>query len=240
MSLLYNEDEFYGFDYDCTPSLKAFELVERRIADKKNIISDLENELDLLKDQALSIYKFNVRYDFIGNENIFIKAQKWLSMIKKGVDSDGNKLDKRKKYPEKTTFEIFQSDLGKLLGIENFHIDDIINMNYSQAYEAEFTYLDHKWALFIPIIKNIQMKAYENNGAYCFKLRLYHYDSPNHLMEVGSTFEEKDLKDILQLGVEKYCTTVKTCKNCKHTPPSKKWPCDDCDAKYHDRWEKKE
>ena len=207
MGLLYNEDEFYGFDYDRTPSLKAFELVERRIADKKNIISDLENELDLLKDQALSIYKSNVRYDFIGSENTFINAQKWLSMLKKRVYSDGNKLDKRKKYPEKTTFEIFQSNLGNLLGIENFHIEGIINYNYNEGYEANFTYLDHKWAVYIPIIENIQMKAYDYNGAYCFKLKIFHYDSPNHLMEVGSTFEEKDLKDILQLGVEKYCNT---------------------------------
>ena len=204
MSLLYNEDEFYGFDFDHTPSLKAFELVERRIADKKTAISDLENELDLLKDQALSTYKSNVRYDYIGSENTFIKAQKWLSMLEKGIDSDGNKLDKRKKYPEKTTFEIFQSDLGNLLGIENFHIDGIINYNYTEGYEAEFTYLDHKWALYIPIIKNIQMKAYENRGAYCFQLKIFHYDSPNHLMEVGHTYEEKDLKDILELGVEKY------------------------------------
>ena len=235
MSLLYNEGEFYGFDFDHTPSLKAFELVERRIADKKTAISDLENELDLLKEQALSTYRSNVRYDFIGSESTIIRAQKWLSMLKKGIDSDGNKLDKRKKYPEKTTFEIFQSDLGQMLGIETFHIDDIINYNYTEGYCIDFSYLDHKWELYIPIIQNIKMKSYEHYGEYCFQLKLHFYSSPNHLEMVGNTFEEKDLKDILQLGVEKYCTDIKTCKNCKHTPPSKKWPCDDCDAKYHDR-----
>ena len=225
MSLIYNEHGFHGFDFDnYTPSLKAFETVERRIAEKKTVISDLENELDLLKKQALSTYKSNVRYDFIGSENTFIKAQNWLSMLEKGTDSDGNKLDKRKKYLEKITFEVFQSDLGQILGIEDFKIDSIINYNYSEGYETEFTYLDHKWALYVPMIRNIEMKAYENRGAYCFQLHLLHYDSPNSLTMVGATFEETELKDILQSGVVKYCTTAK--------------PRKDCDIKYHDRWEK--
>lgn len=209
MSLIHNGEDLLHIGQRYTPSLEAFETVERRIAEKKTAISDLENELDLLKKQALYTYKSNVRYDFIGSENTFITAQKWLSMLKKGTDSDGNKLDKRKKYPEKTTFEVFQSDLGQMLGIENFHIDGIINFNYSEGYETEFAYLDHKWALYIPIIKNVEMKAYENRGAYCFQLQLLHYDSPSSLTTVGATFEEDELKDILQLGVEKYCTTMK-------------------------------
>ena len=49
------------------------------------------------------------------------------------------------------------------------------------------------------------MKSYEYYGSYCFLLKLHFYSSPSHLEMVGSTFEEKDLKNILQLGVEKYC-----------------------------------
>lgn len=29
------------------------------------------------------------------------------------------------------------------------------------------------------------------------------------------------------------------CITCKNNPPSKKWPCVDCDMRYHDRWEER-
>ena len=33
---------------------------------------------------------------------------------------------------------------------------------------------------------------------------------------------------------------LKSCITCKHTPPSKKWPCEECDMNCYDRWEERE
>lgn len=32
---------------------------------------------------------------------------------------------------------------------------------------------------------------------------------------------------------------IQSCRECKHNPPAKKWPCVDCDMRYHDRAEPK-
>jgi NADH dehydrogenase/NADH:ubiquinone oxidoreductase subunit G len=209
MSLVHTKNNTNVFfqNKDQDYSLDAFEKVERRINTKKIALDDIKNELDLLMKQAIETYKSEVIYIYIGQESVWEEAQKWISMLKKGTDSEGNKINKRKKYPEKTSFEFLQSTLRKILGIETLSINNIINYNYTEGYEASFTYLDHEWAIYVPMISNIQMEQYERYGAYCFKLKLYFYTSPNSLMVVGDTFEEDDLKDILQLGIEKYCNT---------------------------------
>lgn len=195
------------FGEKTTPSLEAFKLVDRRIAEKKSAIEDLQNELYLLKKQGFSTYRSEVRYIVIGQENMWESAQKWLSMLKSKTDKDGNKLDMRKKYPEKSAFEYLQSKIGNILGIEDFKINEILSYNYGEAYEIRFSYLDHIWNLSIPIINNIKMDSYDTYGAYCFKLKLSFFESPHCSIQVGTTFEENELKDILELGVEKYCNT---------------------------------
>ena len=40
---------------------------------------------------------------------------------------------------------------------------------------------------------------------------------------------------------QEYSKTIRICATCKHNPPSKKWPCEDCDMRESaDRWEPKE
>ena len=209
MSLVYNEKDMIFWanatGKDQIPSLKAFKLVERRIAEKKTAIEDLQNELYLLKKQGFSTYRSEVRYIVIGQESMWKSAQNWLSMLKSKTDKDGNKIDMRKKYTEKSAFEYLQSKIRELLGIEDFKIDEILTYNYGEAYEIRFSYLDYVWNLSIPIINNVKMDSYDTYGASCFKLRLSFFESPHCSLQVGSTFEEDELKDILELAVEKYC-----------------------------------
>lgn len=202
MSLTYNGESLYDSftGKKITPSTVLFSQAERRIKDKETAIEDLQNELDLLKRQAFEAYKTNVRYDYF-SKGLMYKAQSWLSMFKKGEDKDGNKLDKRKKYEEKTCFEYLQSIVGKYLGIENIKIDEIIEYNFGEAMEFKFNYRNHTWMLSVPIVNNIKMRSYEHTGEYCFKLSLLVYESSHCSKVIGYTYEEDELKSIL----ETYC-----------------------------------
>lgn len=181
-----------------------FDKCEERITKKKQAIEDLKNELMLLEDQAVQTYK-NFVYYFKLNPETIKRAREWLWMIKNNKDSDGNKLDKRKKYEEKSCFEFIRDCVKEILGIPDIEITSIIDVNWGQANQIEFSYLDHTWRLEVPTIKHVSIKDYRNYGSIVFKLRLTH--CKEYLMEtIGSTFEEEELADIMQKGIEKYCS----------------------------------
>ena len=197
------ETAYDGYRININPQ-SIFDKCEERITKKKQAIEDLKNELMLLEDQALQSYKNHVYYyklnpDTIGN------ARNWLWMVKNNEDLDGNKLDKRKKYEEKSCFEFIRNYLKEILGIPNIEITSIIDVNWGQANDIEFSYLDHTWRLEVPTIKHVSIKDYQNYGSSAFKLRLCH--CKEYLIEtIGSTFEEYELADIMQKGIEKYCS----------------------------------
>ena len=199
MSLEYCYDEY---NIKSNPQF-LFDKCERRIAKKKQDIEDLNNELMLLEDQAVRTYKNFVFYFKLNPETIR-RAREWLWMLKNNKDSDGNKLDKRKKYEEKSHFEFIRDHVKEILGISDIEITSIIDVNWGQANDIEFSYLDHTWRLEIPTIKHVSIKDYQNYGSIVFKLRLCH--CKEYLIEtIGSTFEEEELADIMQKGIEKYC-----------------------------------
>jgi len=180
-----------------------FDKCEERITKKKQAIEDLKNELMLLEDQAVRTYKNFVFYFKLNPETIK-HAREWLWMVKNNKDSDGNKLDKRKKYEEKSCFEFIRDHVKEILGISDIEITSIIDVNWGQANDIEFNYLGHTWRLEVPTIKHVSIKDYQNYGSIVFKLRLSH--CKECLIEtIGSTFEEYELADIMQKGIEKYC-----------------------------------
>ena len=181
-----------------------FDKCEERITKKKQAIEDLKNELMLLEDQAVQSYKNHVYYYKLNPDTIRY-ARVWLWMVKNNKDNDGNKLDKRKKYQEKSCFEFIRDHLKEILGISDIEITSIIDVNWGQANDIEFNYLGHTWRLEVPTIKHVSIKDYQNYGSIVFKLRLCHCEE--HLIEtVDSTFEEYELADIMQKGIEKYCS----------------------------------
>ena len=181
-----------------------FDKCEERITKKKQAIEDLKNELMLLEDQAVQSYKNHVYYYKLNPDTIRY-ARVWLWMVKNNKDNDGNKLDKRKKYQEKSCFEFIRDYVKEILGISDIEITSIIDVNWGQANDIEFSYLDHTWRLEVPTIKHVSIKDYQNYGSSAFKLRLCH--CKEYLIEtIGSTFEEYELADIMQKGIEKYCS----------------------------------
>ena len=180
--------------YDDNPEILLKEC-KRRIEEKKQKIKDLENELDLLKQQAVNIYKKNVYYMLPGRE-IINSAIRWLHMVENGVDSDGNKLDKRKKYDDKVAYDTLNDQISSMIGYD-ISISNILEYNYGEAMIFEFSYEKYEWQLQIPNIPFIHVESFDQYGEECFKLKIWLRKSPSYIERLGSTFLEEELKDII-------------------------------------------
>lgn len=200
MAILKIRDEFNN---DIT--LDVIAKAERRVAKKKEVLEDIQNEYELLEKQAFGLYKSGIGYYMLDCATIG-KAAKWLCMVEKNKDADGNKLDKRKKYEEKDAFIYISDTIKKLLDLEDFEITSILDYNYRQGKHIEFSSHGHNWILEVPWVSNVTLKSYQYTGKYVFMLMISHIDSTWHSTVVGSTFEEDELKDIMKDAIEKYCS----------------------------------
>lgn len=184
--------------------IKLLSESDRRLKQKKQALEDMRNEYDLLEMQAYNTYKNRIMYSSFNVESTTIKAVKWLGMLKNGTDSEGNKLDKRKKYEEKTWYEYINEDISRLLG-EDITIEEIINFNYGEGYEYFFKYNDKKYYIRIPVINNISLKSYQYDGEYAFTMSLHVCDSLDSYSSttIGYTLFEEEMKDIWKKYQEK-------------------------------------
>ena len=202
MALLKSFVDNYIGGYEQHLPLELFAQVERRIKEKKIHIMDAQNECDLLEQQAVNLYKSNVQYLRLPYSMIE-KTQNWMHMLKNNKDMDGNKLDKRKKYEEKQSYDYILRKLQEFLGIEDIVIDKIYNYNYGQGWEIVFCYKDTKWELTIPNLPRITVEDYRREGVRCFALRLLYFEKDYVTSEIGYTFIEEDLARIMQEGLAK-------------------------------------
>lgn len=207
MSLAYKNDIYsYNGEYEMS-SLNKFAQAERRLSAKKQALDDMKNEYDLIEQQAFRTYKENIQYMLLDQPSMIKTCSKWLNMLLKNQDTDGNKLDKRKKYKEKEIYDWYVDYIKKLLDIEYMHNVKFIDFNFGQATDIQFEYKEHNWCLEIPHIQAIKLDAYKNYGGSVFKLALIHNDTEHsyNWSQCGSTYEEDELKDIMVQGIEKYC-----------------------------------
>ena len=197
MSLKNSKYDTNRWDVTAIPTENQFENSKRRLLAKKQAIDDLQNEYQLLESQALNLYKNNVVYWTLGEG--FIKDMiTWLDMVNKNQDSEGNKLDKRKKYREKNVFNYMSDLISKYLGVDDLVVTDIHYYGfYSEGYYINFTSHNKKWGLFIPMPEKVTLKTFQFEGESFFKLSLYVYKSEHHMSLVGATFIEEELKDIM-------------------------------------------
>lgn len=178
---------------------------ERRIKEKKQAVEDLQNELELLKQQEFDLLKNKVNY-FIFQEGIMKSARKGFYMLKENKDEKGNKLDRRRKYDKIETFKWFKKNVEKVLDIEDIIINGMIDYNFGQGLFIEFKYLDKGWRLEVPCLSSMMLqKAYENYGINCFKIALVYQESDHCWTWIDATFDEEELKEIMKKGIDKYC-----------------------------------
>ena len=206
MALLKKNVYSYGGTIEQT-SYGAIESAERRLAAKKIQAEDVAYELKLVELDAFSIYKDNVGY-YMLNSKIIRSAADWLKMVKNNKDSEGNKLDKRRRYPEKDNYEWLTEHLKELLDVDDFVMESYFDYNFGQADGITFSSSGHKWQLTIPVVNNVQFRSYKDCGREVFMLTLKHYDCDVVISHVGSTFEEDELKDIMKKGIIKYAVQI--------------------------------
>lgn len=207
MSLVYKNDTYnYNGKYEMS-SLNKFAQAERRLSAKKQALDDMKNEYDLIEQQAFCIYKENVQYMLLDQPSIIKTCREWLNMLSKNQDTDGNKLDKRKKHKEKEIYDRYINYIKEFLDIEYMNDVKFIECNFGQATDIQFEYKEHNWYLRIPHIKAIELEAYRDYGDSVFKLSLKHNDIEysRRWSQVGSTYEEDELRNIMAQGIEKYC-----------------------------------
>ena len=163
----------------------------RRLNSKKTLIEDLQNEYDLLQDQAFKMYKkYVVYYGFEFTYNIS-EAIEWIDKI-----NSKEKIDKRRKYPEKQNYEFFNTKLSAILGID-VTINKIIDYNYQQGYYYVFDYNDNTYEMFVPIVSNVDFKSFKYDGEYAFKARLSIKENECSYHCLKSSFFLSDFKDVL-------------------------------------------
>lgn len=204
MALIYKDDT-YGYEGKVVSSLNRFKQAERRLALKKQALEDMQNEYELIELQAFNTYKQNVQYLMLDQKKTINICEQWQTMLSKNQDVDGNKLDKRRKYKEKETYDWYIEYIRNLLGVEEMNDIKFIDDNFGQGTYIEFGYKEHMWRLHIPHINNLRLKEYQYYGSGLFKLALSYKDSACSWTQFGSTYEEDELKDIMVKGIEKYC-----------------------------------
>lgn len=201
--LLYNEEDskdIFNPDPDIIPSLRRFEIAERRVSEKQKLLADVKNELELLKQQALGLYKSHVsylRFDFCD----FKSAYKWVKA------KDDPAVDKRRTYPERTCYNELTGILEHCLEISGICITGITTCGLrTEAHSVEFTYHNELWSLYIPMVKEVSIDSYMDIGNGVFKLSLYHHVDHGCCRKlIGSTFYENELPAMMKSGLEIYC-----------------------------------
>ena len=81
------------------------------------------------------------------------------------------KIDKRKNYPEKEAYDSLNSRLSKLLGT-NLTVTSIVECNWGDAFEFEFSYAGDTYMFEVPIVAHISLESYQREKEYVFEARL--------------------------------------------------------------------
>ena len=196
---------FYNGEEENKRKFKAnVTTAERRVKEKKQLIEDLQNEYTLLEEQAYNLYKRNVLYFGFQNDSITKNAITWLHMMESGVDSEGKKLDKRKKYDEKMRYEWLTSSIREMMDDNSIVIDKIITYGYNtEGYEYVFTHNNKKFYIYIPVVTNVPLKSYQYDGAYAFSISLHVREDSCSSSVIGSTLFMDEVADIWKKYLKK-------------------------------------
>ena len=124
----------YSFDGNFIySSIDEINQSERRLANKKQALEDMQNEYNLIEKQTFETYKNNINYFIISQSGIIKDCKQWLHMKKENKDNDGNKLDGRKSYKEKNNYEYYISTIKKMLDIEEMNNITFVDFKFGEA-----------------------------------------------------------------------------------------------------------
>ena len=214
LALTNDNHGFYINEFHEPLSKQKFATAERRLKEKKDHLADVQNEIRLLELDAFNTYGKEVIYCFI-LPTMVDKARKWLEMI----NNKEFKLDKRKKCEERDTFNYLTHDLQKIFDQPDIKITEIKMLGYHRSADIiEFDCKGHHFILTIPIVQNVSLEDYQYNGAYAFQIHL-HVEEKKCIHDfVGVTYDENELKDILNKWLDEHSVSAEVSKVDKYLP----------------------
>ena len=176
--------------------------VERLIEAKQQVISDAQYELQLLQQDAFQVYIKCADYSEL--TYVLPAAYRWSCMRNVDKDDDGHKLDGRKKYPQKASFNMLTQHLQDILNIPDLKIEKITDYNLGLAWVIEFIHADRIWHLTVPNTSSISFADFQKYGKECLQLSL----ACNRVMSsiwfynAGCTFQIDELVSLIPKGIK--------------------------------------
>lgn len=192
-------DNYYYYD-ERVKSVDAMNRIENIISKTEIEVKDLQYKLKIFKSELMDVYKSNVSY--MTFDWLLKPAQKWSIALQSG-ELNGEKIDRRKKYDEKSLYEMLKDQMGKYLGVE-VNITSIITYAlHTEAYIIEFEYGNNTFQLFIPVIKNVTMESVDYSGAkFCFSLHVSIKTGSHCWNTLFYTYEEEELGELFKKYLE--------------------------------------
>lgn len=175
-------------DFDRANLAIKLNRAKRRLKDKEQAISDLQNEYELLEKQAFELYKHEIIYFGFDYAPDIEAARDWLNKL------TTEKIDKRKNYPEKIAYDSLNSRLSELLGT-NLTVTSIIECNWGDAFEFEFSYAGDTYMFEVPIVAHVSLESYQREKEYVFEAHLTKYAGNSSWNTIQSGLYLEDFQD---------------------------------------------
>ena len=180
------------WNYDNETSETKLKTLKNRLAVKKAQLEDVQYEYDLEYRALFNAYKEHITYDMMCINYFAQKAQKWLGCLERNEAPDGEKLDKRRSYDEKESYNYLVDKLKKIFNREDIELIKIYDYNFSEAWEYIFRCENTEFIFTVPNVQKVSFKSFEYNADWCFKIKLGYYKNEHVASTFFSTFDEEE------------------------------------------------
>ena len=128
--------------------------VEEHLARKNAAIKDMQHEAELLELEIVETHKKYVDYNFSYIE----PAAKWATMLRTHRNASGEKIDLRKKYPEKVAFQKLEAILAEEFDVDYYAIKlTDVRADFNHNYIIVFKCDGYFWELRVPNLSRITL-----------------------------------------------------------------------------------
>ena len=180
------------WNYDNETSETKLKTLKNRLAVKKAQLEDVQYEYDLEYKALFNAYKEHITYDMMCINYFAQKAQKWLGCLERNEAPDGEKLDKRRSYDEKESYNYVVDELKKIFNREDIELIKIYDYNFSEAWEYIFRCENTEFILIVPNVQKVSFKSFQHDADWCFRIRLGYYKDKHVSSIFFSTFDEEE------------------------------------------------
>ena len=180
------------WNYDNETSETKLKTLKNRLAVKKAQLEDVQYEYDLEHKALFNAYKEHITYDMMFINCFAQKAQKWLGCLERNEAPDGEKLDKRRSYDEKESYNYVVDKLKKIFNREDIELIKIYDYNFSEAWEYIFRCENTEFIFIVPDVQKVSFQSFQHDADWCFRIRLGYYKDKHVSNTFFSTFDEEE------------------------------------------------